>query len=268
MSRDNVERYLKGKRYVLGSVPEMRDFEAYANAEYIWNSHFSHFGGERIVPTVSARQLEKMGFAGGANSRNPYNRQFLRSDDQVYFQVALVNRTPRIDLPHIESTNSEYGDESFKLAEDYLQHAWISPDTMRANDFGLMAEVLAPDLWKQVTERMPENEIRFLSFKKLDNVLPPEFITIREMSHRLDFTVEDFKTVFSQLFLQEMDALRQSNPAEFRKALETIRAPHTQEAEVKKSNLYYKTSENFPELHLSFDMKVPAFVPADKLIPQ
>lgn len=142
---------------------------------------FSNQYGENYM--LSSRQLEVYGAGGGRHSKNGFNRNFLKSDDMIFFFV-----DPRSNFSAGRTRNSsEYGPNELNLESSYAaQHGWISVFVMRPDDLVAFMEKALPEKYDK------QRDFGFEDGLTEWTQPPPEAVRMRNDLHQFDLTVHDF----------------------------------------------------------------------------
>lgn len=92
---------------------------------------------------ISSRQINLYGLEGGLNSKNDFNREFLKSDDDVFFYL-------RPSFGKKKNTEiSEYGSYTRILRDDFAEkHSWVSPFIMYPKQFYNSLRLAFPNQFK------------------------------------------------------------------------------------------------------------------------
>ena len=255
--------------------PLSEELEAQLSAvrfDFIHNTHVLSENPD--TPLLSTAALLELGLPGGLNT-HWFNREFLRSHDQLFFHVQS-----KLDGTKTQAMVSAYGSYGLRPKREYaIQRGWLSPYVMvpgnlvrfaaaAAPDLGaLLAEKLAIDpdiqLEKQRYGRKPLIAFGFLSLQAQDAWVrreEPIFREIMKRLHLLDFTVTDFEELARRLVRRRIHkhlsgevVERYADPAEvlLKGPPDSVRL------------LIESTVTGY--LDVSFEFKIPVALPADEL---
>jgi hypothetical protein len=191
ISRQNLARIMKEKNLNLDFMRSPKIMRALSEINFDY--HRNGGDGNSILGDgiLSSRQLEKCCANGGLNSQLSFNRDFLKSDDNIYF---FLNMSFGKSADRLQYITSEYGDHGLTVSEAYLQeHGWISPFIMHnsellevAKGFSKLNENFSP------AERIKGKGSRYA--KDPYEATAYETQALAHL-HEVDFTVADFKTL-------------------------------------------------------------------------
>jgi hypothetical protein len=90
------------------------------------------------TPLISSRQLGHLGLVG-ANTRYAFNREYLQSDDNIFFRAELVNAG---SLEVEANKETEYGNNSISVESNFAhEYAFLSPFLMYSTDLHQFARL-------------------------------------------------------------------------------------------------------------------------------
>ena len=193
-------------------------------------------------PIISSRQLTRLGLPGGLNSDQVFNKDVLRSDDSVFFQVYFSQK----GKPFISVRNS-YGKNSLVLDRELAyREGWISAFVMTEGDLFDVAEISFPQelTARKRSESFADNTIYFAG--KL---------------HLFDFTLADFEAVFFQQVTQQLSLLATSNQQQYQHAISVLKSNDPIAIQLEVLNpLVFKPMGVGPA---GFELKVPVLVDSE-----
>jgi hypothetical protein len=175
ISRMNLERIWrdKGLRQEYLDDPEIQYLVKDIDLNVFRHSHNKDVYGEGVL---SSQQLQYFNDSG-INSQNSFNRDFLRSDDSIFFFL---------NFNRMQNQSSAYGQHGLSIKKDLLiKEGWVSPFIMWKQDFYKFAEEALPALSKKAGRKD----------KGTDEVFTPYDYSLREHLYEFDFTASDFKTL-------------------------------------------------------------------------
>jgi hypothetical protein len=189
VSRLNLERLWKKNDLSISKVrPEIEDLVDELEFSVSRNGR-STLSGEGLL---SSRQLARFG-STGENSRHALNKEFLATDDNIYFHLFF-----RIDEPQSFNSASEYGDHGMSPERQaFYKEAVISPYIMWDIDMHSFAEKSLPELSGLSKEAEADG------FSAYDRA-------IRSRLHEFDFTPGDLKTVMQAQLRKVLSSDNQS----------------------------------------------------------
>jgi hypothetical protein len=175
LSRSNLDRYSR-----LNSIDDeyLQDPQIAAAVnnlrfDYLHNTTQNEFYGGYML---SSRQLVRYGLPGGRNSRKEFNREYMQSDDNIYFFLNVSSKSSPVG-----SQQSIYGSRRVSVSESYAsKFAWVSPFVMFEYDLGHFGEDFKlPGYIYSAAVSMSDTEKAYL----------------RSSLHNYDFTLTDFQTL-------------------------------------------------------------------------
>lgn len=194
LSRANYERIEKerGLRDPRKSDRDVEELMAQLDLTLFRNSHREDVTSGLIL---SSRRLEVYGLGGGLNSRQNFNRDFLRSDDQIFFFV-------KMRPADFSGVKSSYGKYRQKLkVKEFSGDVWISPFVMYEADLNDFARRSLP----QLTVRANPT-------------------TVRSNLHLFDFTFEDYENLIRRQLRGALTSLKRNPLARFKYGLSYAQA--------------------------------------------
>lgn len=206
LSRENVQRLL-GTKGPAAPDPALAEVKALVDGiEVVLVHNTVNLRELGSTPVLSSRQLQKIGAPGGRNTQ-PFNREFLRSDDNVFFFVKFKTQAMQAN-----GGASVYGDDALTVRPAYAHEAaWVSAFVMNPADLAVAAKKLGIPL---------DPSGKWLE----DGKLPaPEWREASRRLHRLDFTLPDFAGMVRSQMLTSLAGLRRSKPAEFSRVVSVLR---------------------------------------------
>jgi hypothetical protein len=218
------------------------------------------------IPLLSSRQLETLGLGGGANT-HPFNRDALRTDDNVFFLPVLAH--PHASPQSIARANSQYGENVLVLDEGYAcERGIISFYCMTPDDLIFFAEIYDGTRRRQLLETKealladPETAPQWEAL--IVKECPEQLRAVREQMHRLDLTVPHFETFMKNRLMCRLDWIRRSDPGQFDHLARLLSDPSGEELTQFYREHFLKYL-GFGELHSGQELKVPSGVPAPRL---
>ncbi len=255
LSRQNLERITQQLGDIPPCSPELEAQIASIQFEFIHNTHFLSENPD--TPILSTAALLELGLPGGLNT-HWFNREFLRSHDQLFFHVMGTRAGGAT-----QTTESYYGTYGLRPKRAYaIKHGWISPFIMVPGELARFAAVAAKDLGERLAASLvsdPEIQLQklryrrepllafsFLSLKEQDDWVKreePLFREIMKRLHLLDFTVSDFEEL----------------------ARRVVRKRIHQDPSITQVDRLLIESSLAIQFGLSFEFKIPVALPAEEL---
>ena len=158
LSRQNLERITQQLGDIPPCSPELEAQIASIQFEFIHNTHFLSENPD--TPILSTAALLELGLPGGLNT-HWFNREFLRSHDQLFFHVMGTRAGGAT-----QTTESYYGTYGLRPKRAYaIKHGWISPFIMVPGELARFAAVAAKDLGERLAASLvsdPEIQLQKL----------------------------------------------------------------------------------------------------------
>lgn len=210
------------------------------------------------MPLMSSRDIRSMGFPGGANSQESFNRDFMQSDDQVFFHATLA-RTARKAVEN----RTMYGDHGLVLKDEAAREmSWVSPFIMYPNNLEAFGQVCCPKeaaLIRDATwEQVQNGETEEIPVEQLMAVL-----AIKNRLGDFDFTHSDYEGMVRSLLLRSLSELKAKDLEAYGEATALLQSDNPIDLFALSTRLIYKRY-GLPE---SFETKVPVAVPREALTP-
>jgi hypothetical protein len=257
ISKENVKRWAGPEVYIPSKgMEEVENLVSNLDFRLVHNSRSFREKGK--VPIMSSRRLEEMGLGGGANT-NPFNKDLLKTDDNVFFFLFPYIKGHTTNLPSI----SEYGKYGFEAEPSYARQAgWVSPFVMGGEDFldelslinkGLVARLKHGGAFDDFVDSD-------MDFNTPIGRLSRQ--AVQEQS-KMDFTLDDFREMVKNALLIQLSKLKDENPKEFTRAIDNLKSKSPED--VMKVFRAYGTIPI--GLGGRFEFKVPVAVPQEHIIP-
>ncbi|HNV69240.1 MAG TPA: hypothetical protein PKO06_06040 [Candidatus Ozemobacteraceae bacterium] len=248
---------------------EVRELVQKLSVVFIHNTHVIRSVPD--TPLVSSRVLQEVSGIGGLNTYY-FNRQFLHSDDNIFFFV-LLQSGPKLG----NARESLYGKYKFAPEETFgRERGWVSAFVMYPYDlyrfaFGsekTLADQLTPAFQREFPREMTtsggdlQSLVKSLRPYKRDNprwnrMLRDSFPLWRPVRRRLgqlDFTVDDFRALTLQVIEAYLAGISTAEPARFAEWKSRLEQGDTGDL----MRLAYK---EICGLDLYFEFKVPVAIP-------
>jgi hypothetical protein len=250
VSAENKERILNGFS-VKDAIAKDADLafldeklEQVFGIYFVHNSH--HLNTKNPGAVLSAKQLEKLGLSGGANTGH-FNDEILGGADNVYFFVKLTISEKPFAL---KNATSIYGSRVAVPNADYAaRYGWISPFVMFPSGlssvlFTALKRKLQLDGRYRYTDKSIRAQIKHL--------------------HQLDFTVSDFTESLKSFAIKRFADIKRSDPALFDRIMSDARIPPQREKNVfaSEAGKAFHQENGFPS---RFEFKIPVAVPQEHL---
>jgi hypothetical protein len=185
LSRQNYERMMKENNLTedYKDTPWLREQVNGLTLNIFRNSHSTEVYGDGVL---SSRQLMECSGSFGMNSEMAFNREFLHTDDNIFFNAEVVKATTTAHSAR--SKVSEYGKHGVSVAvEEVADIAWVSPYVMFPYD---LIEVFKND---QVLNTSFSVGQRFSGSERRDSYQATSYEEAALASlHKYDLTVNDF----------------------------------------------------------------------------
>lgn len=245
--------------------PSVREIALKAKLHVRRNSRVPVTFGEGVL---SSRQLQRLTGIPGYNTMHAFNRDFMKSDDSIYFFVDFQLKPP--------TTESQYGKHGYWLAENAMpDRAWVSPFVMYNHELGnaynsssRFREAIRSATGKEPDVVAGEDTIKTYQPSTFD-------VLARQNLHHLDFTASDFLALvqagYARLITptdleinQERRRLRAEGITEHRElTIQRLALAKAQEIESQASGVnpltsIVQTSIGLPD---KMEFKVPVFLP-------
>jgi hypothetical protein len=218
--------------------------------------------GEGIL---SSRQIQILTGAVGYNSLHSFNRNFMKSDDSIFFFVDFDRqKQPQVAV-------SEFGKHTQWLAkEDFPERAWVSAYVMYNHELA-DAAVASSEIRSNLQTRIFEP-----GTDSLKSYSPSESeVEIVRNLHRVDFTAADYLIVMQAALARiltptENEIANELKRAGARPSSKTRALAISKLAETKLEDIYSATSPRDPfsayvmksiGLPEKMELKVPVFLP-------
>jgi hypothetical protein len=203
LSADNLKRILGQGFESEIFPPEVLKVARNLIIRFRHNTVIPNANGE--LPLFSASAMKEIGDFNGFNTK-PFNRDFLKTDDQVFFYVDVFASKSQAAKANIAA--SEYGAYTKYVNDDEYARSqgWISYYIMREGDLRDYGRYL-PTEFKR--EKITNEELR-------------------SRLHLLDFTVRDFENLVQTQAARSLTALFNKSAVDFEqlaKELENINTP-------------------------------------------
>ena len=267
-SARNADR-LKSRIPDVSTPDEVRELAKDLSVVFIHNTHVIRSVPDS--PLVSSRVLQEVSGIGGLNTYF-FNRQFLRSDDNIFFFV-LLQAGPKLG----NARESLYGKYKFSPEETFgRERGWVSAFVMYPYDlyrfsFGCektCAEQLTPVFQREFPREMTaakgdlQELVKSLRPYKRDNprwnrLLRDQFPLwrpARRLLGTLDFTVDDFRSLSLAVIESYLNELYAKDRVAFAEWQARLRKGDTGDL----MRLAYK---EICGLDLYFEFKVPVAIP-------
>jgi hypothetical protein len=221
------------------STAEMRRAEeAVARLQLAFVHNTNVLSAQPSGPVLSSHWLEKLGLGGGANTY-PWNRDFLQTDNDVFFLPILTH--PETSASTLAALNQKYGKNLVVVGNDYARkHGLISSFQMSANDFYDYAELASrtdaqlKPLFESMQrerwswgERNPGNHHDTEWGVALARAFPKEMERLRSSLYKFDLTVSDFETLTKTTLLSTLDTIRKEDAGRFEGIVQHLETPNT-----------------------------------------
>ncbi len=254
LSAKNLEEYILTNSSVSAEVSEVVD-----SLEIIFVHNRSHprtgepIEGDRLL---SSRKLGR-----GAQNTYNYNREFLKSDDNVFFFVKFIGK----DFPRHQARRfgMSYGGLGLHLNKEYgFQHGWISPFNMYPRELANFLNMRQKHSAAQAQLKAFRNSGTDATETELAK-LPTEILS--ELS-KATFTPMNFESLVKTNLKYALMSLKHSSSQEYEHIIDTLI-----EGEPNKIDLILKKYV-FEPLGLAdskkikqemFEFKVPSHVPKE-----
>jgi len=207
---------------------------------------------------LSARRMEEAGLGGGVNTQ-PFSKQFLKTDDNVYFYVMFRSRDN--ELAYRPST---YGRTMIAVEHDPARKTGVvSPYLMYSNDLAEIMKFHDPALSRRLEMNYGSSVPIAEKIKNpIDWEHPPEEWTLaKKQLYFFDFTPSDFEELIRTQLKRSLYNLKSStNPSDqklFSETIEKLHSHNDSDLNIIMTNLVFKPL-GMPEL---WEMKVPVAVP-------
>ena len=197
LSRENRDRIEKRARLKEPWIRDREIDEMVENLEIRFdrNANQVEIAGGVIL---SSRRMADYGFEGGLNSYHSFNKDFLRSDDQVFFFVKL--RSPK--KPGGESSRYGHVQQSLDEAEA-SRNLWISPFVMYEEQLASFARTSLDGYAGK-----NQNDLVNLIGREGAGPVSHEATEIRNALHNFDFTHEDFLAMVKLQMRKSLTAIK------------------------------------------------------------
>jgi hypothetical protein len=162
--------------------PSIREIALKAKLHVRRNSRVPITFGEGVL---SSRQLQRLTGIPGYNTMHAFNRDFMQSDDSIYFFVDFQVKPP--------PTESQYGKHGYWLSENAMpDRAWVSPFVMYNHELGNAYN--SSTRFREVVSGSNGKEPDVIAgMDTIKTYQPSDFdVLARQNLHHLDFTASDF----------------------------------------------------------------------------
>jgi hypothetical protein len=201
LSRLNLGRIARDAQLDLAFVaaPEVEELVSRLELVAYRDSRLVAVSGPYVL---SSRRIEEFGFIGGLNSQYPFNRDFLASDDNVFFHLQFSTRD------NIEAAKrTEFGDHRSILRAEYAkEHGWISPYVMEPSNLARFCEYALPGL-HTAEELLPLHWASGAAPESYETDLARE---LRGRLHEFDFTYSDLDRLLRAQLRRALTQLKAS----------------------------------------------------------
>jgi hypothetical protein len=245
--------------------PSVQEIALKAKLHVRRNSRVPITFGEGVL---SSRQLQRLTGIPGYNTIHAFNRDFMKSDDSIYFFVDFQLKPP--------ATESQYGKHGYWLSENAMpDRAWVSPFVMYNHELenayhssSRFREVMSDANGREPDEVAGEDTIKAYQPSTFD-------VLARQNLHHLDFTASDFLALVQAGYARlitpteleinvERRRLRSEGVKEHRElTVQRLAIAKAQELESQASGVspltsIVQTSIGLPD---KMEFKVPVFLP-------
>ena len=204
---------------------------------------------------LSARKLGR-----GAQNTYNYNREFLQSDDNIFFFVKFIGKD--FNASEARGFGISYGNISFHLDKEYAQnYGWISP-------FNMYPRELATFLGGR--NKFSEAQESLKALRDSGTMATPEELSnipktvLNELSHGT-FTPSDFEKLVKNNLKNVLAKMKTINPSEYENIIGLLQEGNPNEIDLIIRNHVFmplKLASRHKRYEM-FEFKVPSHVPKE-----
>ena len=208
------------------------------------------------LPLLASRRLEGLGVGTGLNSLYVYNREFLRSDDSVFFDVRLAR------VPEEAHQRNAYGTMNLFVEPAYARRAgMVSLFNMNSSELRAGWHLSAAE--KEVIQGThdPWGKLRTLDVSTVRPQTLQHWEDARDLLYRLDFTPSDFDSMVKELVTRSLNRLATDDPDRFHAAISALKSREDPEGA---TEALKRLAFDMNGLGRDYELKIPVAVPPDE----
>jgi hypothetical protein len=246
-----VEKFKLDDRFV--EDPEIMEVVDSIRLLYKHNTNIYKTHGDVLL---SSQQIYKYGLEGGVNSQLPFNKEFMKNDDHLFFTLEVVSTN--VD---VGNQATQYGKHAKTLDQKFAEeNSWVSPYIMYPKDLATFGRSFIRGKYAGIEDVKAGvgNQYQYKSTAVADE--------LKSMLSQFDFTLRDFETLVKMQIGTMLFNLKHHGVKPFPGSdgyPEVLASFKTQSA-----TAFQKAIEFYVEYPLRlgrYELKVPVAIPSDKL---